>query len=94
METKIQLLHPEGKNAFKIDAGKYEVMSNAISHCLIKQTLTHKEMLEAINAYFKKTKIEFYGSVEWYMESVKLDLEARKIVKRIKEGAKLKFQLK
>jgi hypothetical protein len=34
METKIQLLHPAGKNAFKIDAGKYKVMSHAIIHCL------------------------------------------------------------
>jgi hypothetical protein len=93
MGMKIQLLHPAGKNAFKIDAGKYEVMSNAIVHCLNKQALTHKEMLEAINVYLKKNKIKFDGSVEWYMEGVKLDLEAKKIVKRIKEGSKLKFQV-
>jgi hypothetical protein len=93
MEAKIQLLHPAGKKAFKIDAGKYKVMSHAIIHCLKKQALTHKEMLDAINAYFKKGKIKFEGSVEWYMEGVKLDLEAKKIVKRIKEGSRLKFQL-
>ena len=93
METKIQLLHPAGKNAFKIDAGKYEVMSHAIVHCLKKEALTHKEMLDAINAYFKKNKIKFEGSVEWYMEGVKLDLEAKKIVTRIMESSKLKFQL-
>jgi len=93
METKIQLLHPAGKNAFKIDAGKYEVMSHAIIHCLKKEALTHKEMLDAINVYFKKSKIKFEGSIEWYMEGVKLDLEAKKIVTRIKESSKLKFQL-
>jgi hypothetical protein len=93
METKIQLLHPAGKNAFRIDAGKYDVMSHAIIHSLRKQALTHKELLDAINAYFKKDKIKFEGSVEWYMEGVKLDLEAKKIVKRIKEDSKLKFQL-
>ena len=93
MEAKIQLLHPAGKNAFRIDAGKYKVMSHAIIHCLKKQALTHKEMLDAINAYFKKSRIKFEGSVEWYMEGVKLDLEAKKIVKRIKESSKLKFQL-
>ena len=91
MGTKIQLLHPAGKHAFKIDAGKYEVMSNAILLCLNKQALTHKEMLEAINVYFKKNKVKFDGSVEWYMEGVKLDLEAKKMVKRIKEGSKFKF---
>jgi len=92
METKIQLLHPAGKNAFRIDAGKYKVMSHAIMHCLKKQALTHRELLDAINAYFKKDKIKFDGSVEWYMEGVKLDLEAKKNVKRIKENSKLKFQ--
>ena len=93
MENKIQLSHPVGKNAVKIDVGKYEVMRNAITRCLNKQALTHKEMHEAINNYFKKNKIIFDGSVEWYMETVKLDLEAKKIVSRNKEGSKLKFQL-
>ena len=93
MENKIQLLHPAGKNAFKIDAKKYGVMTNAIIYCLQERALSHKEMLDAINAYFKKRKIKFEGSVEWYMEGVKLDLEAKKIVKRIKESSKLKFCL-
>jgi hypothetical protein len=69
-------LHPAG-NAFKIDGGKYEVMSNAIIHCLNKQAFTHKEMLEAIKVYFKENKIKFDGSV----------------VKRIKENSKLKFRI-
>jgi len=93
MEAKIQLSHPEGKKAFNIAAEKYEVMRNAIHHCLKGHTLTHKEMLEAVNVHLKKNKIKFDGSVEWYMEGVKLDLEAKKIVKRVKDGAKLKFQL-
>jgi hypothetical protein len=93
METKIKLLHPAGKNAFRIDAGKYKVMSHAIMHCLKKHAVGHKELLDAINAYFKKDKIKFEGSVEWYMEGVKLDLEAKKIVKRIRKDSKMKFQL-
>jgi len=40
MENRIQLLHPEGKNAFKIDVGKYDVISKAITQCLNKQALT------------------------------------------------------
>jgi hypothetical protein len=78
MENRIQLSHPEGKNAVKIDAGKYEMMKNAITQTLSNQPLTHKEMHEAVNKYFKKNKITFEGSVEWYMESVKLDMEAKK----------------
>jgi hypothetical protein len=93
MGSKIQLSHPEGKKAFNIDAEKYEMMSKAILQCLKGHTLTHKEMLEAINVDFKKNKIKFDGSVEWYMEGVKLDLEAKKIVKRVKDGSKLTFHL-
>ncbi len=93
METKIQLLHPAGKKNTRIDKGKYEIMTKAIIHCLKAQPLTHKEMLGAVLAYFKKSQIKFVGSVEWYMEGVKLDLEANDIVKRIRENSKLKFQL-
>ena len=92
-EDKIQLMHPEGKHAFRIDAGKYDVMSKAILQVLKKGPLMHKEMHAAILAYFKKNKIKFEGAAEWYMEGVKLDLEARNSVIRVKENSKLKFQL-
>jgi len=93
METKIQLLHPAGKKNVRMDKAKYEVMSKAIIHCLRDQALTHKEMTEAVTAYFRKHSIKFEGVVEWHMEGVKLDLEANHIVKRVKEQSKLKFQL-
>lgn len=93
MSDKIQLLHPAGKHAVRMDKDKYDEISNAILLCLKKGALTHKEMLEGINSDFKKNKIKFEGSVEWYMESVKLDLEAKKKVERIKENSKLKFRL-
>jgi hypothetical protein len=39
---------------------------------------THKEILKTITEDFKKNKIKCDGSMEWHMEWVKLDLEARK----------------
>jgi hypothetical protein len=42
---------------------------------------------------FKKNKIKFEGSVEWYMESVKLDLEANKFIERVYDKSRLKFRL-
>jgi hypothetical protein len=92
-ENKIQLLHPEGKHAFRIDADKYEIMHKAILHGLKKGPLMHKELNEAVHEFIIKKKIRFEGSIEWYMEGVKLDLEAKKIVKRVKENSKLKFGL-
>lgn len=40
-------------------------------------------MLQAVSNYFEKNKTRFEVSVEWYMESVKLDLEARGLIQRL-----------
>ena len=61
--------------------------------CLSRNALTHKELYQAVTDEFIKRNINFEGSVEWYMESVKLDLEAKNIIRRIKEKSKLKFEL-
>jgi hypothetical protein len=94
MEQRIQLSHPAGKKAVTMGKSKYDIMKKAILKCLTKKgALSHTEMLSAINDDFKKTKITFEGSVEWHMESVKLDLEANKIIMRYKEKSKFKFKL-
>jgi len=93
MENKIQLKHPAGKHAIRIDKNKYDILSKTIFRCLKNKSLTHKELLEAIIADFKKNKIKFEGAIEWYMESVKLDLEANKLIYRTTDKSKLKFQL-
>ena len=90
---KIQLQHPAGKKAFRIDRKKYEVMRKAILRCLKKGPLTHSQMLEAILSDFRKRKPAFEGSVEWYMEGVKLDLEAIKIIERLLEKPAPKWRL-
>ncbi|HEY6975415.1 MAG TPA: hypothetical protein VH396_03945 [Chitinophagaceae bacterium] len=94
MEQKIQLLHPSGKRAVRIDINKYVAIKKALLNCLKqKKELTHKEILQSVIDYFKKNKIKFEGSVEWYMESVKLDLEANKIIERVYDKSRLKFKL-
>ena len=93
METKIQLRHPAGKKAVSMDKAKYEVLKKAlVSHLKSKGASTHTEILEAITSNFKKDKIKFEGSIEWHMEWVKLDLEARKEIKRVGESP-IKFIL-
>ena len=94
MEQKIQLKHPQGKNAVRIDKTKYDVLKKAILNCLKnKRELTHTEMKNAIMDDFKKNKIKFEGSVEWFMESVKLDLEASKTIERFLDKSTLKFKM-
>jgi hypothetical protein len=92
MQTKIQLKHPTGKKAVSMDKEKYDLLKYALlNHLKINDELTHKDILRMIVDDFKKNKIKFEGSIEWHMEWVKLDLEARKEIKRIKDTSPVKF---
>jgi hypothetical protein len=94
MEQKIQLLHPAGKNAVKIDTGKYNILRKALISVLeTKGELTHKELFKSVSDYLKVNKIDFEGSVEWYLESVKLDMEAKKEIRRVGDRPPLKYAL-
>ena len=93
MEQKIQLTHPAGKHAVRMDKNKYDIMRKAILHSLKSGPLKHKELLEKIQEGFQKNKTKFDGSVEWYMEGVKLDLEATKQIERLNEKPPHKWSI-
>jgi hypothetical protein len=77
-----------------MDIDKYTVIKKALLNSLKQnRELTHIELLDVVIDNFKKNKIKFEGSVEWYMESVKLDLETNKIIERGYDKSKLKFRL-
>jgi hypothetical protein len=92
METTIQLKHPAGKKAVSMDKGKYDLLKKVLlNHLKTKGESTHAEILQTITQDFKKNKIKFDGSVEWHMEWVKLDMEARKEIKRTSDKSPIKF---
>lgn len=94
MEATVQLNHPAGKKAIAMDKGKYDTIKKGLLNCLKENgESTHTEILNSITVEFKKNKIKFVGSVEWHMEWVKLDLEARKEIKRIGDKSPYKFAL-
>jgi hypothetical protein len=94
MEQKMQLKHPAGKKAVSMDKEKYDNLKKALLNRLkTKGESTHTEILQTITEDFKKNKIKFEGSIEWHMEWVKLDLEARKEIKRIGDKLPVKFAL-
>ena len=78
-EAKILTKHPLGKSGKNIDKQKYETLKKAILAALGKKNLTHTELFDRLN---KGLKGKFSGSISWYGETVKLDLEARKTVER------------
>jgi hypothetical protein len=76
---KILTKHPLGKTGRNIDREKYDVVKNAILSALRRNALTHTQLFGHLN---KMLKAKFSGNISWYGETVKLDLEARKIIER------------
>ena len=81
MKDMIRTLHPEKKQGVNISKTKYEVIRKAIL-CVLE---TEKEIsfMNLSRAVEKEVNGTFEGSVTWYVTTVKLDLEARGIVKRV-----------
>lgn len=81
-EDKIQTLHPDsGKTNKRISLKKYDVIKENILSILKDCEPTHTELMEKL---YDNVKDTFEGGVQWYGETVKLDLEARKIIERTK----------
>ena len=94
MDQKIQLMHPDGKKAVSIKKEKYYVLKNAIISSLKAQgESTHADIQMAITQEFKNNNIKFEGSLDWYLEWVKLDLEARKEIKRVGDKSPVRFTI-
>ena len=81
MEEKILTKHPAKKHGVSISKKKYNLIRKSIIQSLRTQgKLTYSDLAIAVK---KKLKGSFEGSIPWYVESVKLDLEARKVIERI-----------
>ena len=78
-DEKIITKHPLGKTGRNISRDKYEALKQAILSALNKKELTHTELFDQLN---NSLKGRFAGNVSWYGETVKLDLEAKKIIER------------
>ncbi|GAB4278021.1 MAG: hypothetical protein Kow0080_29410 [Candidatus Promineifilaceae bacterium] len=80
MADKIMTLHPQGKQGVHIDREKYEQVKKAMMTALQQ----HGEMTftELGTAVIQQLADNFTGSIMWYYTTVKLDLEARNILRR------------
>lgn len=82
MNNKIQTLHPEGKKGANISSEKYEqVKAFILDMVSCHGTLSYKELDLLAKKHLAPV---FDGSVSWYVVTVRLDLEAREILKRVK----------
>jgi len=89
-EDKILTKHPLDKSGRNIDRHKYEALKQAILSALKNKELTHTELFDELH---KRLKRKFSGNISWYGETVKLDLEARKIIERTSSKPQ-KYRLK
>ncbi len=89
-EEKILTKHPLGKSGKNISRQKYEAVKEAIVSALRDKELTHTELFDQLN---KSLKSKFSWNISWYGETVKLDLEARKIIERMSSKPQ-KYRLK
>ena len=78
---KILTLHPQGKKGVNISKAKYDQMMEFILTSIKeKEVITFSDLGDLA---VEKLEGKFDGSIMWYFTSVKLDLEARGIIKRI-----------
>jgi hypothetical protein len=89
-EEKILTKHPLGKSGKNISKQKYQTLKKAILLALRNKELGHTELFNQLN---KSLKSKISGNVSWYGETVKLDLEARKIIERTSSKPQ-KYRLK
>jgi hypothetical protein len=84
MNEKVQLKHPQGKKPISMSKERYNLLKPAVLRYLrTKGEATFSELSSAIEKDFKTKRQTFQGSLRWHLEWVKLDLEARKVIRRV-----------
>lgn len=89
-EQKILTKHPEGKSGKNVAKPAYELFKKTILSTLKGKDLTHTELMNTLG---RSLKNKFDGNISWYGETIKLDLEARKLIERTGSGTQ-KYHLK
>lgn len=82
---KVLTIHPEGKPGVYIDKSKYTQVRKVILQCFRnKREVIFSDLKASVE---KKLSGKFDGSINWYFNLIKLDLEARGELVRTSEGS-------
>ena len=91
-EEKILTLHPDGKKGTNISLAKYNVIKDAMLQIIHKVgETTYQDLSDQLERDLQPT---FDGRVIWYVVTVKLDLEARGVIKRIPRTSPHQIRMK
>ena len=79
MSERILTRHPQRKSGKNISREKYDQVRAAILAVLGRRELSHSELMKGLH---ERLVTRFDGNPHWYGETVKLDLEARRVIER------------
>lgn len=82
---KIQTLHPAKKQGARIEVNKYEAMKEALLRAIprTERGVPSQDLPSLIQPFLDRSVFAPDESVTWYCLTVKLDLEARRVVERV-----------
>ena len=80
MEERILTLHPQGKQGVNITRQRYDAMRAAIVDTLAEGDMAYTNLVKGVE---ERLRGSFDGAIRWYVETVKLDLEARGVIERV-----------
>ena len=87
--SMIQTKHPHGKANKPVAADKYDVVKDALLKALCQEKLTHTDLVTQVTQLLNG---KFDGNISWHVMTVKLDLEAGKIIRR-NPGRPVKYSI-
>ena len=94
MDQKVRLKHPQGKKPISMSKEKYDLLKPVVLKYLrAKGKATFSEISSAVRKEFKTSGTKFQGSLPWHLEWVKLDLEARKVIKRVPDTSPQEYMI-
>ena len=91
MEEKILTLDPQGKKGVNILKRRYDLIKVYILNTIRKRGVISYEELDELAV--RDLRDKFDGKVSWYVVTVKLDLEARKIIERVPKSSPHELRL-
>ena len=85
-------LHPQaGKSGVNISKQKYEMMRDTIIDIIaLSGEFNFSGLPDAVN---RRLNGSFNGSIGWYVTTVKLDLEARRVIERVPSSRPQRLRL-
>lgn len=84
-EEKFQLLHPEGKQAPRIDRGKYDLLRATLLELIPSddEGVPLAPLSDRVAAALTPEQLASLGKVGWHTMAVKMDMEARGEIERV-----------